>query len=139
MAFRKTFFLVLIVSPENPFFVVLWFVGVQLVGGFMLGLVFILNHSGRPVRDLVEKLNFFEAQAGTTRNVDAGPISDWFTGGLNRQLEHHFFPNMPRHRLKKASAETREILERFEYAYDSLPFFTTCKVVRNGLPDGKLR
>jgi len=29
-------------------------------------------------------------------------LSARFTGGLNRQIEHHLFPTLPRHNLQKA-------------------------------------
>ena len=30
-----------------------------------------------------------------------GLVIDWLWGGLNYQIEHHLFPTMPRHNLKK--------------------------------------
>uniref|UniRef100_A0A914MK60 Fatty acid desaturase domain-containing protein n=1 Tax=Meloidogyne incognita TaxID=6306 RepID=A0A914MK60_MELIC len=31
----------------------------------------------------------------------SNPMLDWLWGGLNYQIEHHLFPTMPRHNLKK--------------------------------------
>jgi len=49
-----------------------------------------------------DKRNFVRSQLASTRNVAGGWFNDWFTGGLNRQIEHHLFPTLPRHNLHKA-------------------------------------
>ena len=46
--------------------------------------------------------DFLRKQVLTTRNVRGGPVTDWFLGGLNYQIEHHLFPGMPRPHLRHA-------------------------------------
>jgi fatty acid desaturase len=41
--------------------------------------------------------DWLTVQLRGTQNVTAGTFEDWFTGFLNYQIEHHLFPNMPRH------------------------------------------
>jgi fatty acid desaturase len=132
--YAATLALALYLWPGESWQAVLWFCAVQLAGGFMLGLVFILNHSGREVYPEGNGYGFFEAQARTTRNVHEGPIANWFTGGLNLQLEHHFFPNLPRHRLREVIAESRRIVEQCGYRYESLGFFEACQLTWKSLP-----
>lgn len=120
--------------PGDTWQSVSWFVASQLGGGFLLGLVFILNHSGREVYAEDAGYNFFEAQVRTTRNVHEGLIANWFTGGLNLQLEHHFFPNLPKHRLREVVAESRRIVAQCGFCYESLSFFEACKVTWKSLP-----
>ncbi|CAN0460008.1 unnamed protein product, partial [Ectocarpus sp. 12 AP-2014] len=40
-------------------------------------------------------------QVTTTRNVTSTPFVDWFCGGLQYQVDHHLFPQIPRHNLRK--------------------------------------
>ena len=52
---------------------------------------------------------------------------DWFTGGLNYQLEHHAFPNMPRHHLGAAAGPVRALCEKHGLPYEvvSMPVGTS--------------
>jgi len=129
-----TFALAVAIWPGEFWQAALWFFAVQLLGGFMLGLVFVLNHSGREVYPDDKGYSFFDAQARTTRNVHQGFFANWFTGGLNLQLEHHFFPNLPRHRLPEVATESRRIVEKCGYRYESLSFLEACKVTWRSLP-----
>jgi fatty acid desaturase len=43
----------------------------------------------------------------TSRNVRGGWFTDLLLGGLNYQVEHHLFPNMPRPSLRRAQALVR--------------------------------
>ena len=79
------------------------FLGVQLaVFGVYMGASFAPNHKGMPVIDKDAKLDFFSKQVRTSRNVSGGWWATWLMGGLNYQVEHHLFPNMPRPHLAKA-------------------------------------
>lgn len=44
----------------------------------------------------------FGLHMGCSRNVRGGWLTDWLLGGLNYQIEHHLFPNMPRASLRYA-------------------------------------
>jgi fatty acid desaturase len=132
--YAATLALAIYLWPGETWQAIVWFLSVQFAGGFMLGLVFILNHSGREVYPESNGYGFFDAQARTTRNVHEGSLANWFTGGLNLQLEHHFFPNLPRHRLREVAAESRRIVEKCGYQYESLSFFAACKVTWASLP-----
>ena len=113
---------------------VAWFLAAQLAGGFMLGFVFILNHSGMDVYEHGEEHNFFEAQVRSTRNVTATAFNTWFTGALNLQLEHHLFPNMPRHNLAKCRKEVQQTVEKHGYEYISVGMAEAAKIVWSRLP-----
>ncbi|MDQ1126337.1 fatty acid desaturase [Microbacterium sp. SORGH_AS 505] len=85
------------------------FVGVQLaVFGVYMGASFAPNHKGMPVIAPDAKLDFFSKQVRTSRNIRGGWWATWLMGGLNYQVEHHLFPNMPRPHLSKARAIVRE-------------------------------
>jgi len=79
------------------------FLGVQLaVFGIYMGASFAPNHKGMPVIAKDAKLDFFSKQVRTSRNVRGGWWATWLMGGLNYQIEHHLFPNMPRPHLSRA-------------------------------------
>jgi fatty acid desaturase len=52
-------------------------------------------------------LDRLRRQVLTARNVRAHPVTDFWFGGLNYQIEHHLFPSMPRNQLKAAQATVR--------------------------------
>ncbi len=85
------------------------FLGVQLaVFGVYMGAAFAPNHKGMPVIAPDAKLDFFSKQVRTSRNIRGGWWATWLMGGLNYQVEHHLFPNMPRPHLSKAREIVRE-------------------------------
>ncbi|HEY3504990.1 MAG TPA: acyl-CoA desaturase [Actinocatenispora sp.] len=86
------------------------FVGVQLgVFGVYMGSSFAPNHKGMPLVGADENLDFLTKQVRTSRNIRGRVWASALMGGLNYQIEHHLFPNMPRTRLFR----TREIVREF--------------------------
>ena len=53
----------------------------------------------------------------TSRNVAGSRLVDFLLGGLNYQIEHHLFPNMPRPNLRYAQPLVRAFCERHGLAY----------------------
>jgi fatty acid desaturase len=75
--------------------------------GLHLGCSFAPNHKGMAMPDAEQRLGHLERQVLTSRNVRGGPVVDWMLGGLNYQIEHHLFPNMPRPNLRRAQPVVR--------------------------------
>jgi fatty acid desaturase len=98
----------------------LWFLGAQLLGGFILAFVFVLNHTGMEVYDAAEAKGFYDRQARSTRNTPSSPFRDWLTGGLNSQVEHHMFPSLSRRHLAKMREATKAAMLECGYAYVTL-------------------
>ncbi|MFF1632675.1 fatty acid desaturase family protein [Leifsonia sp. NPDC058248] len=91
-----------------PFGMAVAFLGVQLaVFGVYMGASFAPNHKGMPIIEPGIKVDFLSRQVLTSRNIE-GTGTTAFMGGLNYQVEHHLFPNMPRPHLRKAAAIVRE-------------------------------
>lgn len=109
-----------------------YYVAAQCVGGLFLGYVFIQSHNGMSVHlDEDLKKDFFTNQMLTTRNIHSTAFNDWFTGGLNKQIEHHLFPNMPRHSLGKAGKYVKAMCDKHRIAYEDVGMIeASCKVVR---------
>ncbi|ODT42073.1 MAG: delta fatty acid desaturase [Microbacterium sp. SCN 70-200] len=85
------------------------FAGVQLaVFGVYMGASFAPNHKGMAIIAPDAKLDFFSKQVRTSRNIRGGWWATWLMGGLNYQVEHHLFPNMPRPYLSHARTIVRE-------------------------------
>jgi fatty acid desaturase len=74
----------------------------QALTGLYLGAIFAPNHKGMPVLEKDSHLDFLHRQVVTSRNIHAHPVTDFWYGGLNYQIEHHLFPSMPRNKLKVA-------------------------------------
>jgi fatty acid desaturase len=75
--------------------------------GLYTGTVFAPNHKGMLILDKDSQLDFVRRQVLTSRNIKAHPITDFWYGGLNYQIEHHLFPSMPRNQLRKAQVIVR--------------------------------
>jgi fatty acid desaturase len=90
------------------------------LGGLYMGSVFAPNHKGMPVLDKDTKLDYMQQQVLTARDVIPSPLVDFWYGGLNYQIEHHLFPNMPRNRMKQA----REVVKPFCQSH-GLPYHET--------------
>jgi len=75
--------------------------------GVYMGLSFAPNHKGMPILGPDERVDFLRRQVLTSRNVRGGVVTDWLLGGLNYQIEHHLFPNMPRPALRRAQPIVR--------------------------------
>jgi len=103
--------------PLAVFFVVLS----QAFGGVLLGLVFLVGHNAMDVLTLDElrSVDFVRLQVRTTRNVDPHWFTDWFTGGLSYQIEHHIFPTVPRHHLPKVATVLRAFCDKHSIPYTS--------------------
>ncbi|TDD60639.1 acyl-CoA desaturase [Kribbella antibiotica] len=79
----------------------------QALFGLHLGSVFAPNHKGMEMPGAETRWGHLEKQVRTSRNVNGHPVTDWFMGGLNYQIEHHLFPNMPRANLRHAQGTVR--------------------------------
>ncbi|MFS0866291.1 fatty acid desaturase [Microbacterium sp. 179-B 1A2 NHS] len=106
------------------------FVGVQLaVFGVYMGASFAPNHKGMPVIAPDAKLDFFSKQVRTSRNVRGGWWATWLMGGLNYQVEHHLFPNMPRPYLAKAREIVMEQCRTLQVPYTETSLLRSYAIV----------
>ncbi|MYW92372.1 acyl-CoA desaturase [Amycolatopsis rubida] len=80
----------------------------QALWGVYMGCSFAPNHKGMPTMT-GQPVDFLRRQVLTSRNIRGGKVVDFVLGGLNYQIEHHLFPNMPRPHLRRA----QPIVERF--------------------------
>jgi fatty acid desaturase len=110
------------------------FVGVQLgVFGMYMGASFAPNHKGMPILPRDSKVDFLRRQVLTSRNIKGGFVMDVFMGGLNYQIEHHLFPNMPRPHLKEAQRIAKGYCETHRIPYTETTITQSYGIVINYL------
>ncbi len=85
--------------------------------GLYLTSIFAPNHKGMPVLKNDSQLDFLRRQVLTSRNVTAHPLTDFWYGGLNYQIEHHLFPSMPRNKLREAQSIVKAFCREHAIAY----------------------
>jgi fatty acid desaturase/predicted heme/steroid binding protein len=90
--------------------------------GFFLGIVFGLGHNGMKTYDADARPDFWKLQVTTTRNITGGHgfpqwFVDWFCGGLQYQVDHHLFPTLPRHNLKKTHELVKSFCKEWNVSY----------------------
>jgi acyl-lipid Delta6-acetylenase / acyl-lipid (9-3)-desaturase len=90
--------------------------------GFFLAIVFGLGHNGMATYDADARPDFWKLQVTTTRNIIGGhgipqAFVDWFCGGLQYQVDHHLFPTLPRHNLKKCHALVKSFCKEWGVQY----------------------
>jgi fatty acid desaturase len=85
--------------------------------GVYLGCTFAPNHKGMPMLTGDDRLDFLRRQVLTSRNVRGGRLIDVLLGGLNYQIEHHLFPNMPTPNLRRAQPIVRAYCARMDISY----------------------
>jgi fatty acid desaturase len=106
------------------------FLGVQLaIFGLYMGSSFAPNHKGMPILPRDSKVDFLRRQVLTSRNIRSGHFMNHFMGGLNYQIEHHLFPNMPRPSLKRAGEIVREYCTSRNILYTEVGLFTSYGIV----------
>lgn len=108
------------------------FLVMHLAEGLVMGLVFQLAHvvegTGFPVPN--EEGNVEEAwaehQMRTTANfAPKSAMTEFFLGGLNRQIEHHLFPKVCHIHYPAIAAIVRQTAEEFDLPYTESPTFSS--------------
>ena len=85
--------------------------------GLFLVSVFAPNHKAMPLLEQDSEVGFLRRQVLTSRNVLAHPITDFWYGGLNYQIEHHLFPRLPRNKLKEAQPIIKDFCRQYDISY----------------------
>ncbi|MBO3086907.1 fatty acid desaturase family protein [Cellulomonas dongxiuzhuiae] len=94
------------------------FLAVQLaVFGVYMGASFAPNHKGMAIIPADSRLDFLSKQVLTSRNIGGGMTVTMLMGGLDAQIEHHLFPNMPRPHLARARKIVRAHCESVGMPY----------------------
>ncbi len=112
------------------------FLAVQLaVFGVLLGGAFAPNHKGMPIVPANADVDFLRRQVLMSRNIRGSVTVDFLMGGLNRQVEHHLFPSMPRPNLKRVQPLVRDYCAQLGVTYTEVGFLTSYRTVIDYLND----
>src|SRR4029453_5549333 len=113
-----------------PLGMALAFLGVQVgVFGFYMGASFAPNHKAMPILPASSRAAFLPRPVLTGRNIAGGWFMDILMGGLNRQIEHHLFPDMPRPYLHRAAALGRSTCQEQGIAYTETSLLASYGIV----------
>lgn len=106
------------------------FLALQLgIFGLLLGGSFAPNHIGMPIVARGMNLDFLRRQVLMSRNIRGGRAMDIAMGGLNRQIEHHLFPSMPRPNLRRATPIVRRYCEANGVLYTETSMFQAYRTI----------
>lgn len=97
------------------------------IGEGILHVQLLLSHLAKPwttLRELSSQKTWYRTQVECIINIVNPVWFDWFHGGLNFHVEHHLFPTMPRHNLRRAAPYIRKACEECGITYDERPFTT---------------
>lgn len=104
--------------------VLLGFLLMHYTAGIILSMVFQLAHvigdAEMPIpekRTGAMKNTWAIHQLFTTVNFSKNPLVNWFTGGLNRQIEHHIFPHISHIHYDKIAAIVKKTAREFHLPY----------------------
>jgi fatty acid desaturase len=89
----------------------------HILSGVYQGSIFAPNHKGMPVLEKDSQMDFLHRQILTARNVYAHPVTDFWYGGLNYQIEHHLFPSMAQNKLREAQFIVRAFCREHAISY----------------------
>ena len=109
---------------DVPFLIALlaYVVPLTILGPYLAG-IFWVNHVGMPLIQKPESFSFFEHQYVTSRTIVNPPVWNWLFGGLNFQIEHHLFPQIPSSRLAAVQAIVRKHFARNGIEYHGVSWF----------------
>jgi fatty acid desaturase len=105
---HATIYLAILFSTQVWWVAILFIIVHQHVWSLYITSIFAPNHKGMPILE-GEVVDFMREQILTSRNIRPNIITDYYYGHLNYQIEHHLFPTLPRHNMKKA----RKIVKKF--------------------------
>ncbi|WP_146804803.1 fatty acid desaturase family protein [Cellulomonas persica] len=113
-----------------PFGMACAFLAVQLgLFGLYMGAVFAPNHKGMPLVPRDARIDFLRRQVLMSRNVRGGRLVDVFMGGLNYQIEHHLFPNMPSPNLHRVQPIVRAFCAEHHVPYTETTLLRSYRIV----------
>ncbi|MBI4121212.1 MAG: acyl-CoA desaturase [Parcubacteria group bacterium] len=118
-----------------PLPVAMLFLGITfLVIGAYLGMVFAPNHKGEWMLEENEPFNWTH-QVTLTRNLYPSRLASYLFGGLNFQIEHHLFPNMPRFNYRKAQPIVEKFCKQYGLRYHQTTWVGSMREIHQSLKE----
>jgi fatty acid desaturase len=123
-----------------------WFLGMIAIVSIIyilvwvhLAYVFMVNHVGMEIIDgtKVKEYSWLDLQTRTSRNILGWSIIHHVFGGLNKQIEHHLFPQASRYNIVAIAQITKTFCKEKNIKYHDVSFITSMKEIYNTLKTGK--
>lgn len=99
----------------------LFYVALWSLSGVALSAIFGPAHMGLPVH--ADSDDPWMLQLQGTRNLRMPRVMAWFFIGLDHQVEHHLFPRIPHHNMRRAAAVVRAWAAELGLPYQEIGFF----------------
>lgn len=120
----------IIFSPFSVGLIILAFIMMHFLTGFMITMVFQIAHIVEVVEfpkadteGVVEGERILHQLATTCNFAPKARILGWFIGGLNYQVEHHLFPDICHVHYRKIAPIVKATAAEFNVPYYSKPHF----------------
>ncbi len=96
-----------------------------------LAFVFMVNHIGMEIIDgkIIKEYSWLDLQTRTSRNIRGWWIVHHFFGWLNKQIEHHLFPSIPRNKIIAVAKETKLFCQKHGIRYHEVTFLESIKEI----------
>jgi linoleoyl-CoA desaturase len=124
------FVLPALILPVAWWQILIGFVAMHYVGGFILAVIFqpahVIDGTEYPLPNEEGRMENSWAihQLHTTTNfANNNRILNWYVGGLNFQVEHHLFPNICHVHYRNIASIVKQTAEEFGLPYKSEPTF----------------
>jgi len=105
----------------------------QFFGATYIFTTFAFSHSHLPVLEKTQHVHWTEYSSLYTVDVTPHPITNWYMGYLNFQIEHHLFPEMPQFRHIQIYPEVRKMFKENNLPYQVMGFWQAVGVTLRNL------
>nr|ACU65462.1 fatty acid desaturase 3 transcription variant 3 [Papio anubis] len=103
--------------------VLLFFVAVRVLESHWFVWITQMNHIPEEIGHEKHR-DWASSQLAATCNVEPSLFTNWFSGHLNFQIEHHLFPRMPRHNYSRVAPLVKSLCAKHGLSYEVKPFLT---------------
>ena len=135
LALHAALYLTVVLWVLSPLKALAFIAVQQGVFSVYLGISFAPNHKAMPIIDPATGAGFARRQVITARNITGGRITTFILGGLNRQIEHHLFPSMPRPNLPRVQHLVRDFCAATNLGYSEENIVETFRQIIHHLSD----
>jgi fatty acid desaturase len=104
-----------------PLHVVGFYLYFWTIGGLWLSMLGLSGHGGLPLIDCYDDPTALIFH--TTRNIRLGTVTSWCFVGLDYQIEHHMFPDLPSFQIHKSAPFVRRFAQRNGFPYHEIGFW----------------
>ncbi|GAB0174250.1 MAG: hypothetical protein HHAS10_01290 [Candidatus Altimarinota bacterium] len=115
------------------------FLAIGVIVGMILGYVFMVNHIGLEIIDglHIREYAWIDLQTRTSRNILGTRLTTEIFGGLDKQIEHHLFPQISRRKIRKVAKVVKEFCIANNLPYHEVSFFEGLSEIAHTLKTGE--